>query len=167
LEVGYFTDKQKIKACEIAVDAGVQFVKTCTGFGPGKACIHDILLMKAAVGDRAKVKASGGVASLEDQLEFIKCGASRVAGRGNILEQLEEIIKTSNEWVKLIPNTKEDTIKYLTPAAVSGTLTIPVGRLRKMNIGEEYLTCFTVGDQLLWGAAEPLRRIFKIILNNQ
>jgi aspartate-semialdehyde dehydrogenase len=81
------------------------------------------------------------------------------------LKQLEEIIKNSNEWVKIIPNTKEDTLKYLTPAAVSGTLSIPVGRLRKMNIGEEYLTCFTVGDQLLWGAAEPIRRIFKIILN--
>jgi aspartate-semialdehyde dehydrogenase len=83
------------------------------------------------------------------------------------LKQLEEIIQSSNEWVKVIPNTKEDSIKYLTPAAVSGTLTIPVGRLRKMNIGEEYLTCFTVGDQLLWGAAEPLRRILKIILNNK
>jgi len=80
------------------------------------------------------------------------------------LGQIEEIIKASNEWVKIIPNNKEDTLKYLTPAAVSGTLTIPVGRLRKMNIGEEYLTCFTVGDQLLWGAAEPIRRILKIIL---
>ena len=91
LEVGYLNDKQKIKAAEIAVEAGAQFVKTSTGFGPGKACIHDILLLKSVVGERARVKASGGIASLEDQLEFIRCGASRVAGRGNILEQLEEI----------------------------------------------------------------------------
>ena len=80
------------------------------------------------------------------------------------LKQIEEIIGSSNEWVKIIPNIKEDTIKYLTPAAVNGTLTIPVGRLRKMNLGEEYLTCFTVGDQLLWGAAEPIRRMLKIVL---
>ena len=91
LEVGYLTDAQKVKAAELAVEAGAEFVKTCTGFGPGKACIHDVLLLKATVGDRAKVKASGGVASLEDQLEFIRIGASRVAGRGNIMDQLIEL----------------------------------------------------------------------------
>lgn len=91
METGYLTDEQKIKAVELSIEAGAEYVKTCTGFGPGKASIHDVLLLKSAAGDRIKVKASGGVASLEDQLEFIRCGASRVAGRGNILEQLEQL----------------------------------------------------------------------------
>jgi len=80
------------------------------------------------------------------------------------LKEIEEIIKNGNEWVKFIPNEKEATIKYLTPAAISGTLDIAIGRIRKLLIGEEYLTAFTVGDQLLWGAAEPIRRILKIII---
>jgi len=79
------------------------------------------------------------------------------------LDELTEIIRRGNQWVDLIPNDKESTLKYLTPAAVNGTLTIPVGRLRKMLLGPEYLTAFTVGDQLLWGAAEPIRRILNII----
>ncbi|MBW1870057.1 MAG: aspartate-semialdehyde dehydrogenase, partial [Deltaproteobacteria bacterium] len=79
------------------------------------------------------------------------------------LDELTEIIGRGNQWVDLIPNDKESTLKYLTPAAVNGTLTIPVGRLRKMLLGPEYLTAFTVGDQLLWGAAEPIRRILNII----
>lgn len=91
LEIGYLTDAQKIKAAELAVEAGAEYVKTCTGFGPGKATLHDIILLKSVVGDRAKVKASGGIASLEDQLVFIQCGASRVSGRENIVEQLKEI----------------------------------------------------------------------------
>ena len=91
LEVGYLTDAQKIRAAELAVEAGAEYVKTCTGFGPGKASVHEITLLKSVVGDRAKVKASGGIASLEDQLAFIRCGASRVSGRENILEQLREI----------------------------------------------------------------------------
>ncbi|MDO9264326.1 MAG: aspartate-semialdehyde dehydrogenase, partial [Desulfosalsimonadaceae bacterium] len=78
--------------------------------------------------------------------------------------EIESIIASANEWVRVIPNTKEDTIKHLTPAAVTGTLDIPVGRIRKLNIGPEYITLFTVGDQLLWGAAEPIRRVLKIIL---
>ena len=65
---------------------------------------------------------------------------------------------------KVVPNTKEETLKGLTPAAVSGTLSVPVGRLHKMNIGPKYLAAFTVGDQLLWGAAEPIRRILRIVL---
>ncbi len=81
------------------------------------------------------------------------------------LESLVETIAQANEWVKVIPNIKEDTIKELTPAAVSGKLTIPVGRIRKLNIGPEYLTLYTVGDQLLWGAAEPIRRMLKITLD--
>lgn len=66
-------------------------MKTCTGFGPGKACVHDLLLMKEVAQGRIQLKASGGVASLEDQWTFIQCGASRVAGRGNILEQLQDL----------------------------------------------------------------------------
>jgi aspartate-semialdehyde dehydrogenase len=80
------------------------------------------------------------------------------------LDEIEDMISGANEWVKYVPNTKEDSIRDLTPAAVSGTLTVPVGRLHKMNIGPRYLTAFTVGDQLLWGAAEPIRRILKIVL---
>lgn len=80
------------------------------------------------------------------------------------LDEIYGMIQASNEWVKVVPNEVEDTIRYLTPAAVSGTLTVPVGRIRKMNLGPEYLTLFTVGDQLLWGAAEPIRRMLKIAL---
>ncbi len=80
------------------------------------------------------------------------------------LDELQDMIGSANQWVKVIPNTKEDTLRELTPAKISGTLDIPVGRIRKMRMGPEYLSCFTVGDQLLWGAAEPVRRIFKIIL---
>lgn len=80
------------------------------------------------------------------------------------LTEIEAMIAQNNDWVKLVPNTKETSIKDLTPAAVTGTLTVPVGRIRKMNLGNDFLTAFTVGDQLLWGAAEPLRRILNIIL---
>ncbi len=79
------------------------------------------------------------------------------------LKDLEALIANHNEWVKVIPNEKEITIQELTPAKVSGTLDIPVGRLRKLNIGSHYLTAFSVGDQLLWGAAEPLRRMLRIL----
>ncbi|MCP4687136.1 MAG: aspartate-semialdehyde dehydrogenase, partial [Desulfobacterales bacterium] len=75
------------------------------------------------------------------------------------LDEIEGVIAESNQWAKVVPNTKEDTLAQLTPAAVSGTLTVPAGRIRKLTMGPEYLTLFTVGDQLLWGAAEPLRRI--------
>ncbi|MEO0293515.1 MAG: aspartate-semialdehyde dehydrogenase [candidate division WOR-3 bacterium] len=80
------------------------------------------------------------------------------------LSEIEDMIREAHQWVKLVPNTYEDTIKELTPAAVSGKLTVPVGRLRKMNIGPKYLAGFTVGDQLLWGAAEPIRRMLNITL---
>jgi aspartate-semialdehyde dehydrogenase len=80
------------------------------------------------------------------------------------VEDLEDIIGSANPWVEVVPNTKEASIERLTPTAVSGTLVVPVGRIHKMKMGEEYLTCFTVGDQLLWGAAEPIRRILNIIL---
>ena len=75
------------------------------------------------------------------------------------LEEIEQIIASHNEWVKVIPNDKETTLRELTPAKVTGTLSVPVGRLRKLAMGPEYLAAFTVGDQLLWGAAEPVRRI--------
>jgi aspartate-semialdehyde dehydrogenase len=79
------------------------------------------------------------------------------------LADIEQKIAEANEWVRLVPNDKASTDSQLTPAAVSGTLDIPVGRLRKMRLGPEYLSAFTVGDQLLWGAAEPLRRALNII----
>ena len=77
---------------------------------------------------------------------------------------IEELIGNDNQWVKFVPNTKADTLAQLTPVAVSGTLTVPIGRLRKMRMGPEYLQAFTCGDQLLWGAAEPLRRMLRILL---
>ncbi|WDP90206.1 MAG: aspartate-semialdehyde dehydrogenase [Desulfobacter sp.] len=80
------------------------------------------------------------------------------------LEDINQALAANNGWVKVVPNTKEETIAELTPARVTGTLTVPVGRVRKMTLGEDYLTAFSVGDQLLWGAAEPLRRILNIIL---
>lgn len=79
------------------------------------------------------------------------------------LEEIESLIAKANDWVKVIPNDRDITLQELTPTKVTGTLSIPVGRLRKMNLGPEYLSAFTVGDQLLWGAAEPLRRMLKII----
>ena len=79
------------------------------------------------------------------------------------IDEIEDLIRNGNEWVKLVPNSKEESLKQLTPAAVSGTLTVPIGRVRKMRMGGEYLTAFSVGDQLLWGAAEPLRRMLMIL----
>jgi len=79
------------------------------------------------------------------------------------LKELEDMIRESNPWAKVVPNDRETTIRELTPTAVSGSLVCPVGRLRKMQMGGEFLTGFTVGDQLLWGAAEPLRRMVNIL----
>lgn len=79
------------------------------------------------------------------------------------LPEIEQIIAGANQWVKVIPNTREASLSELTPTKVTGTLSIPVGRLRKMNMGPQYLSAFTVGDQLLWGAAEPLRRMLRIL----
>jgi aspartate-semialdehyde dehydrogenase len=78
---------------------------------------------------------------------------------------IEAMIAADNEWVKVVPNTREATLKDLTPVAVTGTLSIPVGRVRKMAMGPEYVGAFTIGDQLLWGAAEPLRRMLRILLD--
>ena len=82
------------------------------------------------------------------------------------IEDIKALIRGANDWVRVIEDTKADTLKYLTPAAVTGTLNVPVGRIRKLNMGSSFMTCFTVGDQLLWGAAEPVRRILKIILSH-
>ena len=80
------------------------------------------------------------------------------------LTDIEALIANDNAWVKVVPNTNEATVRDLTPVAVTGTMTIPVGRLRKMSMGSEYLGAFTIGDQLLWGAAEPLRRMLRIVI---
>ena len=80
------------------------------------------------------------------------------------LDEIQSLIAAHNDWVKVVPNDREITMRELTPAAVTGTLTVPVGRMRKLTLGPQYLTAFTVGDQLLWGAAEPLRRMLRIIL---
>lgn len=83
------------------------------------------------------------------------------------LSEIESLLNDANDWVKVVPNRKDESIRQLSPAAVTGNLSIPVGRLRKLPIGGEYLTAFTVGDQLLWGAAEPLRRMLRILLDRQ
>ena len=80
------------------------------------------------------------------------------------LAEIEAILASANDWVKVIPNTREASIRELSPAKVTGSLSVPVGRLRKLNMGGQYLSAFTVGDQLLWGAAEPLRRMLRVLL---
>jgi aspartate-semialdehyde dehydrogenase len=81
------------------------------------------------------------------------------------LDEINGILAAHNDWVKVVPNQREITLKELTPTAVTGTLGVPVGRLRKLSMGPHYLSAFTVGDQLLWGAAEPLRRMLRILLH--
>jgi aspartate-semialdehyde dehydrogenase len=80
------------------------------------------------------------------------------------LDEVEGMLAEAHDWVKVVPNRREESLAELTPAAVTGKLSVPVGRLRKLPMGDEYLTAFTVGDQLLWGAAEPLRRMLRILL---
>lgn len=102
----------------------------------------------------------------------VRVGAMRCHSQGltiklkkNVpLDEIESLIGTSNDWVSVVPNHREQTVKSLTPTAVTGTLSVPVGRLRKLNMGPQYLGAFTCGDQLLWGAAEPLRRMLRILL---
>jgi aspartate-semialdehyde dehydrogenase len=81
------------------------------------------------------------------------------------LQEIERLIAGGNEWVRLVPNTREASIAELSPAKVSGTLQVPIGRVRKLAMGGEYISAFTVGDQLLWGAAEPLRRMLRILVD--
>ena len=83
------------------------------------------------------------------------------------LDEIETLIESAHEWVSVVPNTSTASLAQLTPAAVTGTLQVPIGRLRKLAMGGEYLTAFTVGDQLLWGAAEPLRRMLRILLTTE
>jgi aspartate-semialdehyde dehydrogenase len=80
------------------------------------------------------------------------------------IDEIEQMLAEANAWAKVIPNEREISMRELTPAAITGTLTTPVGRLRKLAMGGEYLSAFTVGDQLLWGAAEPLRRMLQILI---
>ena len=81
------------------------------------------------------------------------------------LDEVAELVAGSTAWTRLVPNTRDATLAALTPAAVTGTMTIPVGRLRKLAPGPSYVGAFTIGDQLLWGAAEPLRRMLRIVLD--
>jgi aspartate-semialdehyde dehydrogenase len=105
----------------------------------------------------------------------VRIGAMRCHSQGLTLklkrdlpiDEIESIIAKANAWVKVIPNRREETLKRLTPVAVTGTLDVPIGRLRKMKMGPEYVSAFTVGDQLLWGAAEPLRRMLRILLKSR
>jgi aspartate-semialdehyde dehydrogenase len=80
------------------------------------------------------------------------------------MDEIHDLLAESNDWVQVLPNDRDITMQQLSPAAVTGSLKVPVGRLRKMAMGNEYLSAFTVGDQLLWGAAEPLRRMLNILL---
>ncbi len=80
------------------------------------------------------------------------------------LDEVEDMIKSSTDWARFVPNTRENSMNELTPVAISGTLNIPVGRVRKLNMGGDFISAFTVGDQLLWGAAEPLRRMLRIAI---
>jgi aspartate-semialdehyde dehydrogenase len=80
------------------------------------------------------------------------------------LDEIHAMLASHNDWVKIVPNERDASMRELTPAVVTGTLTVPVGRLRKLNVGKDYLGAFTVGDQLLWGAAEPLRRMLRLLL---
>ena len=82
------------------------------------------------------------------------------------MDEINAMLDEHSQWSSVVPNNKEATIAGLTPTAVTGTLNVPVGRLRKMNMGSEYLNAFSVGDQLLWGAAEPLRRMLRILLED-
>jgi aspartate-semialdehyde dehydrogenase len=103
----------------------------------------------------------------------VRVGAMRCHSQGLTLKlkrdlplaEIESILADANPWVRVIPNRRDETLKHLTPVAVTGTLEVPVGRVRKLRMGGEYLSAFTVGDQLLWGAAEPLRRMLGILLS--
>jgi aspartate-semialdehyde dehydrogenase len=87
--------------------------------------------------------------------------------RTHELSEVERLIAGGNDWVRVVPNDRESSIRELAPARVSGTLQVPIGRIRQLAMGPQYLTAFTVGDQLLWGAAEPLRRVLRILLERR
>lgn len=102
----------------------------------------------------------------------VRVGAMRCHSQGltiklkqNVpIDEINSIIESHNPWVELVPNNKEETLQKLSPVSVAGTLKVPIGRVRKMNMGEQYLNAFTCGDQLLWGAAEPLRRMLRLLI---
>ncbi|CCQ10599.1 Aspartate-semialdehyde dehydrogenase [Pseudoalteromonas luteoviolacea B = ATCC 29581] len=124
---------------------------------------------------KAQVEANKILGSSKNQIPIdglcVRIGAMRCHSQALTIklkqdisvEQIESILASHNEWVKVIPNDRETTARELTPVNVTGTLSIPIGRIRKLAMGPEYISAFTVGDQLLWGAAEPLRRMLRII----
>jgi aspartate-semialdehyde dehydrogenase len=126
--------------------------------------------MQASDGGHAIV---GGAKTLVVEGVCVRIGAMRCHSqaltiklkRDVPLAQVEEMLRTGNRWTKVIANRKDESVADLTPARVNGTLDVPIGRLRKLAMGGEYLSAFTVGDQLLWGAAEPLRRVLRILLD--
>ena len=119
-------------------------------------------------------KILGGSASIPVDGICVRIGAMRCHSqaltiklkRDVPIDEIEGMLAAANQWVKVIPNKREESLRELTPTAVTGTLAVPVGRLRKLPMGGEYLTAFSVGDQLLWGAAEPLRRMLRILLED-
>lgn len=125
---------------------------------------------------KAQVEANKILGRSDDQIPVdglcVRIGAMRCHSQAITLkltkdlpvEEIEKILAEHNDWVKVIPNDREITAQELTPAKVTGTLSVPVGRIRKLTMGPEYISAFTVGDQLLWGAAEPLRRMLRILL---
>ena len=123
-------------------------------------------------GDAETNKILGAVSPIPVDGICVRVGAMRCHSQALTIKlnrdlpiaDIENLIGNDNQWVKFIPNTKAETIAHLTPAAVSGYLTVPVGRVRKMRMGPQYIQAFTCGDQLLWGAAEPLRRMLRILL---
>jgi len=124
------------------------------------------------VAETNKILGFNGASTIPVDGQCVRIGAMRCHSQGFTIKlkedlplaEIEAIIANHNQWVRVIPNDKASTLAGLTPVQASGSLTIPVGRIRKMNIGPHYLTAFTVGDQLLWGAAEPVRRMLKIAL---
>lgn len=124
------------------------------------------------IAETNKILGFSGASTIPVDGQCVRIGAMRCHSQGFTIKlkedlplaEIEAIIANHNEWVRVIPNDKASTLAGLTPVQASGSLTIPVGRIRKMNIGSHYLTAFTVGDQLLWGAAEPVRRMLKIAL---
>ncbi|OQX31031.1 MAG: aspartate-semialdehyde dehydrogenase [Candidatus Sedimenticola endophacoides] len=125
-----------------------------------------------AVAETNKILGRGGDSIIPIDGTCVRIGAMRCHSQGLTIklkrdvpvDEIEQMLDEANEWVRVIPNDRETTVRELSPARVTGTLGIPVGRLRKMNLGGEYLNAFTVGDQLLWGAAEPLRRMLRILI---
>jgi aspartate-semialdehyde dehydrogenase len=117
--------------------------------------------------------AAGAPGSIPVESTCVRIGAMRCHSQAMTIKlkkdvplaDIEQLLANANEWVKVIPNNREQSVRELTPTAVTGTMSVPIGRLRKAVLGPEYLSAFTVGDQLLWGAAEPLRRMLRILMD--